>query len=105
MTTPLTGRAVQRHIKSANPFYSLLVVTGLVFAITAVCYGVMAFREAKQAGVGEAAVAVDNDHALLHWMRRHGEAALLCELGFLAIFTFAAIGTDDYWQRRAQSKG
>jgi hypothetical protein len=101
----LTGLAVRRHIKSANPFYGLLVVTGLLFAITAVCYGVMAFREAKQiAVVADGAVAVDNDHPLLRWMRRHGEVALLGELGFLAIFTFAAIGTDDYWQRRANQQ-
>lgn len=105
LATELTGLAVQRHLKSANPFYSLLVVTGLIFAITAVCYGVMAFREAKQVGAAEDAVAVDNDHPLLHWMRRHGEVALLSELGFLAVFTFAAIGTDEYWQRRAQRKG
>ena len=24
----------------------------------------------------------------------------MTELGFLAVFAFAAIGTDDYWQRR-----
>lgn len=101
----LTGLAVRRHIKSANPFYSLLVVTGLLFAITAVCYGVMAFRESKQIAVAEGAVAADNDHPLLRWMRRHGEVALLGELAFLAIFTFAAIGTDEYWQRRANRQG
>jgi hypothetical protein len=35
-------------------------------------------------------------------MRRHGEAALMIELAFLAAFTFGAIGTDEYWQRRAK---
>jgi hypothetical protein len=32
-------------------------------------------------------------------MRESGETALLIELAFLALFTFGAIGTDDYWQR------
>jgi len=27
---------------------------------------------------------------------------LLTELGLLAVFTFAAIGTDSFWQRRAE---
>ena len=38
------------------------------------------------------------------WMRHHGDAALLTELGVLAICTFAAIGTDSYWQRQAESR-
>jgi hypothetical protein len=36
----------------------------------------------------------------MNWMSRHGEAALTIELVALAVFTFGAIGTDDYWQRR-----
>ena len=40
-------------------------------------------------------------HPLNAWMARHGDTALLSELAFLAVFTFAAIGTDDFWQCRA----
>ena len=36
-----------RSKKSANPFYGLLVVAGIAFALTATAYGVMAFREAR----------------------------------------------------------
>jgi len=36
------------------------------------------------------------------WMRQHGETALMTELAILAVCTFAAIGTDDYWQRLAK---
>jgi hypothetical protein len=97
----LVGAAVTRHIKSANPFYGLLVATGILFALTAISYGIMAFREARPAGAADEMVAVRADHPLLVWMSRHGEVALITELGLLAICVFAAIGTDDYWQRRA----
>jgi hypothetical protein len=33
-------------------------------------------------------------------MSDHGTVALLTELGVLAVCTFGAIATDDYWQRR-----
>ena len=73
-----------------------------MFALTAVSYGVMAFHEARPAGPAvEGAVA--DDHPLLVWMSRHGEKALLAELAILAVFTFAAIGTDEFWQRRARA--
>jgi hypothetical protein len=89
---------LKRSEKFANPFYGLLVVTGLVFALTAVCYGVMAFREARPVAAGQVQAAPN--HPLMQWMSRHGEMALMAELGFLAVFTFAAIGTDGFWQRR-----
>jgi hypothetical protein len=89
---------LKRSEKFANPFYGLLIVTGLAFALTAVCYGVMAFREARPAVAGQVQAAPN--HPLMNWMSRHGEMALLSELAFLAVFTFAAIGTDEFWQRR-----
>jgi hypothetical protein len=75
-----------------------------VFALTAVCYGLMAFHDARQLVAHEAPVAAQADHPLLALMRERGEAALLVELAFLALFTFGAIGTDDFWQRRTRSK-
>jgi hypothetical protein len=65
----------------------------------------MAFREAhlrdEPAAQAGSSVAASDEHPLMVWMRRHGDVALLTELGLLAICTFAAIGTDSYWQRRA----
>jgi hypothetical protein len=58
----------------------------------------MAFREAQPAAARQADAA--GKHPLMDWMSRHGEMALMSELGFLALFTFAAIGTDDFWQKR-----
>jgi hypothetical protein len=98
---------VKRYQKSANPFYVLLVIAGLAFAITATAYGVMAFRDARPrdnaALTASETPAPETEHPLMEWMRRHGEVALLSELGALAICTFAAIGTDTFWQRRAQT--
>ena len=96
---------MRRSQKFANPFYSLLLVAGIAFAITATAYGVMAFREARPresaaADEPDAARTTNGEHPLMHWMRQHGEMALLTELALLAVCTFAAIGTDDYWQRR-----
>jgi hypothetical protein len=99
---------VRRSQKSANPFYVLLIIAGLSFAMTTTVYVVMAFREAhahEESVAGRAQTAAAGDeHPLMQWMRQHGNAALLTELGLLAICTFAAIGTDSYWQRRADSR-
>jgi hypothetical protein len=94
------GVVLQRSQKFANPFYGLILVTGIVFALTAMSYGVMAFREARPPAAADDAVAVPANHPLLAWMSRYGEKALMSELALLAVFTFAAIGTDDYWQQR-----
>jgi hypothetical protein len=93
---------LQRSHKFANPFYGLLLAAGITFALTAICYGVMAFHEVRPIVADGAAAATQDDHPLFVWMRRHGEAALMIELAFLAAFTFGAIGTDEYWQRRAK---
>ena len=85
--------------KFANPFYSLLLVAGISFAVTATAYGVMAFRDARPPAVG-ASMTATAEHPLMAWMSQHGEAALMTELAMLAVFTVGAIATDDYWQRR-----
>jgi hypothetical protein len=93
---------MQRSNKFSNPFYSLLLVVGIAFALTATAYGVMAFRDrdARSAAPLEPAATASLQHPLMTWMNQHGEAALMTELALLAAFTFGAIGTDDYWQRR-----
>ncbi len=98
------GNAAMRSKKSANPFYVLLVIAGMSFAITATAYVVLAFREARPAATADSSGISNQEHPLMVWMRRHGEATLLAELGFLAVFTFAAIGTDNYWQRRTRTR-
>jgi hypothetical protein len=84
-----------------NPFYALLLVAGVVFAITACAYGVMAARFVEPAA---ASTPSSSGQGLLNFLDRHGFTLLLVELLVLAAATFAAIGTDEYWTRRAASR-
>jgi hypothetical protein len=81
-----SGAIVPRSNKFANPFYSLLLVAGIAFALTATTYGVMAFREARPAATEVEQAESVPVHPLMAWMSRNGEAALISELVFLAIF-------------------
>jgi hypothetical protein len=92
---------MRRSEKFANPFYFLLILAGVTFALTAVAYVVMATR--ANAGFRTPAEAADPaaEHPLMKWMSEYGDAALITELALLALCTVGAIGTDEYWQRRA----
>jgi hypothetical protein len=97
---PIAATTMKPSKKSANPFYAVLILAGLAFVVTAAAYGVMATRESRSAVTGKPVT----EHALMKWMRDHGDATLLGELAILGVATFAAIGTDEYWQRRAAAR-
>jgi hypothetical protein len=78
-----------------NPFYVLLVIVGIAFAITACAYGVMMFTE-----LHGSAPAVGRG-ALVKFMKAHGAMLLIGELLVLAVATTGAIATDRFWQRRS----
>lgn len=80
----------------SNPFYAVLVIVGTVFVITACAYGMMAFRAVAPQMPGDN----PQQHPLLHFMDVYGSRLLMIEIAVLALATFAAIGTDDYWARR-----
>ena len=85
-----------RRMRNRNPFYVLLIVVGIVFAITACAYAIMAIGEVR------ASARIEDPqppHPLLQWVRENGDMALLVELGALALLTCAAIGTDRFWDR------
>ncbi|MBA4018605.1 MAG: hypothetical protein C0483_15680 [Pirellula sp.] len=103
--------------KGFNPFYVLLVIVGTAFCLTACAYGLMAMRAlrperphevratASSPGTADAnGAARPGPHQLLAYMERNGEKLLLIELAVLTVATFAAMGTDSYWIRRAQEK-
>jgi hypothetical protein len=92
--------AMKPSKKSANPFYALLIIAGIVFVVTAAAYGVMAVREAHGTATNEPVA----EHALVQWMSQHGNTALLVELAILGTCTVGAIATDEYWQRRTRRK-
>ncbi len=81
--------------KTANPFYILLVVVGVAFAVTACAYGVMAFAAMK--GAPDAA-----NSGLFQFLDQHGVLVMGAELGLLGLFTFAAMSTDEFWRKRAE---
>lgn len=84
--------------KVINPFYVLLLVVGVAFVITACAYGVMAVKMLDPVEVTEDA---RSSRDFVTFFDQHGMTLLLAEIGALAVLTFAAIATDDYWQRRA----
>jgi hypothetical protein len=83
--------------KPVNPFYVLLVIAGVVFCVTASAYGVMTVQGLNPEHAAEQS---ERGQLLLAWLDAHGYRLLMGELAVLAVFTFAAIGTDDFWSRR-----
>lgn len=95
---------MRRSNKFSNPFYVLLVIAGITFALTAFAYGILATRSNAGFRAPAQTSTISPEHALMKWMREYGNAALLTELAVLALCTVGAIGTDEYWQRRARAE-
>ncbi|QDU30375.1 hypothetical protein ETAA8_55030 [Anatilimnocola aggregata] len=82
-------------MKIINPFYAALMVVGLVFALTTCAYTVMTSRKLDP--------LLADEPGLTQVMEHHGVKILGGELAILAVLTFAAIGTDDFWTRRHEA--
>ncbi|MBH55753.1 MAG: hypothetical protein CMJ82_01025 [Planctomycetaceae bacterium] len=82
--------------KKKNPFYTLLIWVGILFAVTATSYGVMtvSFLRASEE-ITEASGPEDNYHPLFHFLDENGFDLMLAELGMLGVLTFAAIAYDE----------
>ena len=78
--------------KPKNPFYVLLMVVGTMFALTALPYSFMTVRMSQPHEVSQGDLFFDT----------YGMWIMGAELTLLAVLTFAAIGTDDYWTRKAE---
>ncbi|MCE9543927.1 MAG: hypothetical protein K8T25_00140 [Planctomycetia bacterium] len=83
-----------------NPFYALLVIAGVVFAITACAYGVMAFRQARP----DSQALATSDTSLMGILDRHGIWILGGEVLLVGVLTIGAIGTDSYWQSKVEQQ-
>ena len=56
-------------------------------------------------GLHNATATVDSPGVrMMEWLDTNGFRLLLIELGVLAVFTFAAIATDEYWTKREQAR-
>ena len=90
--------ATQRQ--TTNPFYGLLLVAGIAFAVTACAYGVMAVQEMNP----DRAMANSTANTrLVDFLNKHGAATMIAELVVLAIAASAAIGTDHRRAHRTKS--
>lgn len=87
--------------KTFNPFYSLLVVLGVGFVITACAFGLVLLRSNRPL---DALRAGNAQNPLLLLMQRHGQTILFVELGVLLVATVGCIATDDYWERRSAAR-
>ncbi len=85
------------HPKWKNPFYALLLPTGMLFCLTVTAYVVMAFRGMNNL---RSAASEGADHPLMGWLQTYGNRALLIELTVLAVLTLAAIATDSWWAHK-----
>ena len=88
--------------KPKNPFYAVLVVTGVLFGVTALAYGMM--TAIAQNNPEMAQQSIESGHGLIALMDKHGFKLLMIELAVLALMTVLAIGTDDYWIKRAEKQ-
>lgn len=79
-----------------NPFYLLLLVTGLVFILTALAYAIVPVLEEKARDQGVAPPPSPWRDAL----RQDGWKWLLAEVAVLVVFGLASMGLDRYrrWQ-------
>jgi hypothetical protein len=93
---------VANNREAFNPFYAVLVVAGVAFAVTACAYGVMTFVSLRAAEAGQNPAALPS--SLVRFMNDHGERMLGGELLLLAVAAVGAISTDRYWQRRAAER-
>jgi len=87
--------------KPINPFNIVLLVVGVLFVVTACGYSVLTVKASHPF---EASEATASGEWLLNLLDQYGFAALMTELVILAFTAFAAMGTDEYWTRRASAK-
>jgi hypothetical protein len=85
--------------KPINPFYVVLVLTGIAFVLTAIPYGLLLFRAQHLDPRNPA--AAQSEHGLLAFVDRYGNRLFLGEIVILGVATVGAISTDQYWMRRA----
>lgn len=82
--------------RTKNPFYPLLVLVGLAFAITACGFALMMVRGINATGELDPTAG----GGLLQFLQEHGFTALMVELVVLALATLGAITTDEMWAER-----
>ena len=90
------GPVASSDKKKKNPFYTLLIWVGIVFALTATSYGVMTVTYLRASEeITESSNPDDTYHPLFRFLDENGFDLMLAELGLLGVLTFAAIAYDE----------
>jgi hypothetical protein len=96
-----TPKTDMSNDKPFNPFYSILVVAGAAFGVTA-----MAFASASVIAQQNPHLALESQESgrgLIALMDVYGFPLMLIEIAVLAVASVLAMTTDGYWTRRAES--
>jgi multisubunit Na+/H+ antiporter MnhB subunit len=82
--------------QSSNPFYAVLVLLGVTFAVTACAYALMTYRALD--------VRLDSAHenGLMRMLANHGAVIMGVEVLLLSVATLGAIALDQLRLSRAQ---
>ena len=80
-----------------NPFYFLLLITGLIFVVTVLAYYGVPWLEQKAMDAGQ----MPPESPFRDALREHGWKWVLVETGLLVVFGLLSMGLDRYrrWQR------
>ncbi len=79
--------------KRTNPFYAILIVAGVAFAVTACAYFVLMLNQLEPSRSSRSVT----QHGLLGLMDQHGAEIMAVELVVLAVSTLGAISTERFW--------
>ena len=92
---------MNRTNSSVNPFYALVVLTGVAFAVTALAYVVaLVVSESPRGDVANAGM----DSPVLRFFEQRGESLMLWEAGALTVAAVLAMGLDR-WRLRTAPRG
>jgi hypothetical protein len=83
-----------------NPFYVLVVLLGVVFAVTTFAYGTMAYR-----ATSPAAAAADQGPGLMSLLDHYGVQTMGVELALLGAATAGAMCLDRLRIRKSSAAG
>ncbi len=82
--------------KFRNPFYPLLIITGILFLVTVSAYSLMAFNEVYSSS---AASGLFGSTSLNQFLKEHGMVIMAWLLGLIGVFTVGVIAGDSMFDK------
>ncbi len=90
----MTGRRTLAR-RFRNPFYVGVVVTAILFCLTAFAFVVLTIHDLRSA---DPATVSSGGRWLLEVLDQYGFRVMMFELAVLAVFCVAAMATDQAWE-------